>query len=176
MVSTIDLVILGIVSEKPQSAYDIQKDIEYHHLSRWTKISVPSIYRKVLQLNEKGYLQSNIVKGDRLADKAVYSITEDGKEYFNSLMQYYATQTVPMLFDFNVVITNLNKLNKDAALDLISKLKENITVSASTNETYLTEYSNIPLVGKTIIEQQGLLYKTLLEWIDTFWEQFERTD
>ena len=48
--SSIDLVILGIVLEKPQSAYDIQKDVEYHHFSRWTKISVPSIYRKVLQL------------------------------------------------------------------------------------------------------------------------------
>ena len=32
--STLDLVILGIVSEKPQSAYDIQKDIEYQHLTR----------------------------------------------------------------------------------------------------------------------------------------------
>ena len=41
--SSIDLVILGIVLEKPQSAYDIQKDVEYHHFSRWTKISVPSI-------------------------------------------------------------------------------------------------------------------------------------
>ena len=29
--SSIDLVILGIVLEKPQSAYDIQKDIEYHN-------------------------------------------------------------------------------------------------------------------------------------------------
>ena len=48
--SSIDLVILGIVLEKPQSAYDIQKDVEYHHFPRWTKISVPSIYRKVLQL------------------------------------------------------------------------------------------------------------------------------
>ena len=85
--STIDLVILGIVAEKPQSAYDIQKDIEYHHLSRWTKISIPSIYRKVLQLSEKGYLRSDIVKGDRFADKAVYSITDEGKDYFNSLMQ-----------------------------------------------------------------------------------------
>lgn len=121
--STIDLVILGIVAEKPQSAYDIQKDIEYHHLSRWTKISIPSIYRKVLQLSEKGYLRSNIVKGDRFADKAVYSITDEGKDYFNSLMQYYATQTVPLLFDFNVVIANLNKLNKDAALDLIFQVK-----------------------------------------------------
>lgn len=174
--STIDLVILGIVAEKPQSAYDIQKDIEYHHLSRWTKISIPSIYRKVLQLSEKGYLRSDIVKGDRFADKAVYSITDEGKDYFNSLMQYYATQTVPLLFDFNVVIANLNKLNKDAALDLISKLKESITVSVGTNEEYLTEYSNIPLVGKTIIEQQGLLYTTLLEWLDTFREQFERID
>lgn len=174
--STIDLVILGIVAEKPQSAYDIQKDIEYHHLSKWTKISIPSIYRKVLQLSEKGYLRSDIVKGDRFADKAVYSITDEGKDYFNSLMQYYATQTVPLLFDFNVVIANLNKLNKDAALDLISKLKESITVSVGTNEEYLTEYSNIPLVGKTIIEQQGLLYKTLLEWLDTFREQFERID
>lgn len=174
--STIDLVILGIVAEKPQSAYDIQKDIEYHHLSRWTKISIPSIYRKVLQLSEKGYLRSDIVKGDRFADKAVYSITDEGKDYLNSLMQYYATQTVPLLFDFNVVIANLNKLNKDAALDLISKLKESITVSVGTNEEYLTEYSNIPLVGKTIIEQQGLLYKTLLEWLDTFREQFERID
>lgn len=174
--STIDLVILGIVAEKPQSAYDIQKDIEYHHLSRWTKISIPSIYRKVLQLSEKGYLRSDIVKGDRFADKAVYSITDEGKDYFNSLMQYYATQIVPLLFDFNVVIANLNKLNKDAALDLISKLKESITVSVGTNEEYLTEYSNIPLVGKTIIEQQGLLYKTLLEWLDTFREQFERID
>lgn len=172
--STIDLVILGIVSEKPQSAYDIQKDIEYHHLSRWTKISVPSIYRKVLQLSEKGYLQSNIVKGDRFADKAVYSLTDEGRKYFNSLMQYYATQTVPLLFDFNVVIANLNKLDKNVALDLISKLRESIIASVHTNEEYLEEYSNIPLVGKTIIEQQGLLYKTLLEWLNTFREQFEK--
>lgn len=27
--SSIDLVVLGIVSEKPQSAYDMQKDVEY---------------------------------------------------------------------------------------------------------------------------------------------------
>ena len=84
--SSIDLVILGIVLEKPQSAYDIQKDVEYHHFSRWTKISVPSIYRKVLQLSEKGYLQSDIVKGDKFADKAIYSITDQGRAYFKELM------------------------------------------------------------------------------------------
>ena len=109
--SSIDLVVLGIVLEKPQSAYDIQKDVEYHNLSKWTKISVPSIYRKVLQLKEKGYLESDIVKGDKFADKAIYSITEKGKEYFEKLMFTYASLDVPLLFDFNVVIANLNKVS-----------------------------------------------------------------
>ena len=92
--SSIDLVILGIVLEKPQSAYDIQKDVEYHHFSRWTKISVPSIYRKVLQMSEKGYLQSDIVKGGKFADKAIYSITDKGRVYFKELMAYYAAGPV----------------------------------------------------------------------------------
>ena len=122
--SSIDLVILGIVLEKPQSAYDIQKDVDYHHFSRWTKISVPSIYRKVIQLNEKGYLNSDIVKGDKFADKAVYSITDKGRSYFEQLMDTYA---------------------------------------------------DIPLVGKTIFEQQGLLYQALLEWLDTFESQFKES-
>ena len=84
--SSIDLVILGIVLEKPQSAYDIQKDIEYHNFSRWTKISIPSVYKKVLQLKEKGYLTSDVVKGERFAEKAIYSITDAGRAYFETLM------------------------------------------------------------------------------------------
>lgn len=171
--SSIDLVILGIVLEKPQSAYDIQKDVEYHHLSRWTKISVPSIYRKVIQLNEKGYLQSDIVKGDKLADKAVYSITDKGRNYFEQLMNTYANEQIPLLFDFNVVITNLNKMDKKKALILVKQLRNSIIVSASSNEEYAVKYADIPLVGKTIFEQQQLLYHSLLEWIDTFESQFK---
>lgn len=173
--SSIDLIILGIVSEKPQSAYDIQKDVEYHQLSRWTKISVPSIYRKVIQLNEKGYLQSSVVKGERFADKAVYSITDKGKKYFEQLMSEYANQQIPLLFDFNVVITNLNKMEKSEALDLISQLRNSIIMSKETNKKYAGEYySHLPLVGKTIFDQQQLLYNALMEWIDTFEEQFKR--
>ncbi len=173
--SSIDLVILGIVLEKPQSAYDIQKDVDYHHLSRWTKISVPSIYRKVVQLNEKGYLQSDIVKGDRFADKAVYSITEKGRSYFEQLMDTYANEPVPLLFDFNVVITNLNKMNKEKALELVAKLRNNIAASAKVNDEYAAYYADIPLVGRTVFEQQRLLYRSLLEWLDEFESQYKRS-
>ena len=76
--SSIDLVILGIVLEKPQSAYDIQKDIEYHNFSRWTKISIPSIYKKVLQLKEKGYQTYGITpKYDTVDGDTMYKCLKD---------------------------------------------------------------------------------------------------
>ena len=171
--SSIDLVILGIVLERPQSAYDIQKDVEYHHLSRWTKISVPTVYKKVLQLKEKGCLQSELVKGEKFAEKAVYSVTAEGRAYFERLMFECAGQPVPLLFDFNVVIANLNKLDKEAALALVERLRRSIAGSARSNESYAAAYSDIPLVGKTIFQQQRLLYRSLLEWLDQFERQFQ---
>jgi len=172
LMSAIDLAILGMVIEKPQSAYDLQKDVEYHHYPRWTKISVPSVYRKVIQLHQEGYLKCDIVKGDRFADKAVYSITEKGQAYFDQLMESYVSQQISFLFDFNVVITNLNKIDKEQALDLVSKLRESILASSQKNEQYAKEYADIPLVGRTIFHQQRLLYRSLLQWLDNFERQF----
>lgn len=171
--SSIDLAILGMVIEKSQSAYDIQKDVDYHHFSRWTKISVPSIYRKVIKLADQGYLKSDVVKGGKFADKAIYSITDKGRAYFEQLMNDFVNQQVPLLFDFNVVIANLNRLDKQKAMGLVAQLRNSITISKQTNKEYAEEYySYLPLVGKTIFNQQQLLYNALLEWIDTFEKEY----
>ena len=172
--SSIDLVILGMVLERPQSAYDIQKDVEYHHFSRWTRISAPSIYRKVLQMRESGYLQSDMAKGSRSADKAIYSITDKGRAYFRELMVACAAGPVPLLFDFNVVIANLNKVDKAEAMELVSTLRRSVQSSAALTEGYAQEFADIPLVGRTIFEQQRLLYNALLEWLNRFEGQILR--
>ena len=52
--ATIDLIVLGMLKTSALSAYDIQKLVEYRNISKWVKISTPSIYKKVLQLEEKG--------------------------------------------------------------------------------------------------------------------------
>ena len=90
-------------------------------------------------------------------------------------MNTYADEPVPLLFDFNVVITNLNKMDKEKALDLVSKLRDNITDSAKLNDEYAANYADIPLVGKAIFEQQHLLYHALLEWLDTFERQYRES-
>mgnify|MGYP003267302629 CR=1 FL=1 len=42
--AAIDLIVLGMIKQQPQSAYELQKNVEYRNISRWVKISTPSIY------------------------------------------------------------------------------------------------------------------------------------
>lgn len=170
--SSIDLAILGMVMEKPQSAYDIQKDVEYHNFQRWTRISVPSIYKKVLKLKEKGYLDSEYVESNRMSKKAVYSITQEGRNYFSALMREYAVAPVHALFDFNVVISNIYKVDKEEAMALLETLRENIENSIKQTKEYAEQYADIPLSGRTIFEQQLNVYLALLDWLDGFKEKF----
>ena len=48
--ATIDLIVLGMLKKESMSAYDIQKLVEYRNISKWVKISTPSIYKKTIQL------------------------------------------------------------------------------------------------------------------------------
>ena len=67
--ATIDLIVLGMLKKEPLSAYDLQKLVEYRNISKWVKISTPSIYKKVIQLEEKGYISSHIEKRGKMPEK-----------------------------------------------------------------------------------------------------------
>lgn len=81
--ATIDLIVLGILKKEPMGAYDIQKLVEYRNISKWVKISTPSIYKKAIQLEEKGFIKGEIVKEGKMPEKAVYSLTDEGAFTFS---------------------------------------------------------------------------------------------
>ena len=105
--ATIDLIVLGILKKESLSAYDIQKLVEYRNISKWVKISTPSIYKKVIQLEEKGYIKSNMIKEGKMPEKAVYSLTDAGEEKFECLMHEIASQPIHFFLDFNAVIESV---------------------------------------------------------------------
>mgnify|MGYP000904613283 CR=1 FL=1 len=170
--STVDLVLLGMIYEQPCSAYEMQKNIEYRNLSKWVKVSSPSIYKKVIQLEKKGYLTSDTIREGKMPEKAVYSITSAGKDYFLSLMKENATRTISVMFDFNAVVANLNKIPKEQALELLADIRTGIIGSKSYMEKMVPQRKHIPLVGQTIISQQVQVLEALLSWIDSFEHEF----
>lgn len=168
--ATIDLIVLGMVKKEPLSAYDIQKLVEYRNISRWVKISTPSIYKKVLQLEQKGYIKGTMVKEGKMAEKAVYSLTEPGEREFENLMHKIADQPIHIFLDFNAVIVNLDSLSPQGQKACLTSIEDNIKVLKSYLEENITakdDNPNIPETGKAVLQQQLTLARAIETWIDS---------
>ena len=174
--ATIDLIVLGILKKESMSAYDIQKLVEYRNISKWVKISTPSIYKKVIQLEEKGYITSTQVKEGKMPEKAVYTLTDSGNSQFEKLMVEISLKPIHIFLDFNAVIVNLDGLSRENQKVCLANIEDNI----KTLKSYLEENENlkknapeIPETGMAVLEQQLILIQAIETWIASMKERFD---
>ena len=174
--ATIDLIVLGILKKESMSAYDIQKLVEYRNISKWVKISTPSIYKKVIQLEEKGYITSTQVKEGKMPEKAVYTLTDSGKSQFEKLMIEISLKPIHIFLDFNAVIVNLDSLSRENQRACLANIEDNIKTLKSyleENESLKKNAPEIPETGMAVLEQQLILIQAIETWIASMKERFE---
>lgn len=168
--ATIDLIVLGILKRESLSAYDIQKLVEYRNISKWVKISTPSIYKKVLQLEEKGFIISRIEKEGKMPEKAVYSLTRQGEQEFEKLMLEIAAKSINIYLDFNAVIVNLDSLSQEKQNVCLENIENNIKQLKSYLEENFLAKENIPDVpenGMAVLQQQLILARAIETWVSS---------
>ena len=166
--ATIDLIVLGMLKKEPLSAYDIQKLVEYRNISKWVKISTPSIYKKVIQLEGKGLITSHTEKEGKMPEKAVYSLTEEGEKEFEKLMLEIACKPIHLFLDFNAVIVNLESMPKEKQQDCMDNIESNLKVLKEYIEENIVAKENIPdipLTGMAVLRQQLALVQAIEEWV-----------
>ena len=166
--ATIDLIVLGMLKKEALSAYDIQKLVEYRNISRWVKISTPSIYKKVIQLEEKGYIKSSLARDGKMPEKAIYSLTETGEKELEHLMHEIASQPIRIFLDFNAVIVNLSQLSPEDRQSCLQDIEGNIKVLKSYLEGNIREKeqdADVPETGMAVLRQQYMLAETMETWI-----------
>ena len=168
--ATIDLIVLGMLKKQPLSAYDIQKLVEYRNISKWVIISTPSIYKKVIQLEEKGLLQSVPVRENNMPEKAVYSLTASGEQEFERLMEELSAQPIRMFLDFNAVIVNLDSVPLEMQKSCVASIEKNVQDLKTYLEENLREKENapeVPEIGMAVLRQQFVLAETIEAWVAT---------
>lgn len=170
--ATIDLIVLGMLKAQPQSAYELQKNVEYRHVDRWVKVSTPSIYKKVVQLEEKKYIQGEIVRVGKMPEKTIYQITESGEKYFLNLMEKASGQMIKVLLDFNAVIMSLDLVAEGERRKLTEQIQEEITEWKDTLAMKQEERGHVPMTGQTILRQQYYIAEALEKWIKEFQEEY----
>ena len=167
--ATIDLIVLGILKKESLSAYDIQKIVEYRNISKWVKISTPSIYKKVIQLEKKGYMKGDVVKEGNMAEKTVYSLTEAGEKQFEKLMLEIASKPVRIFLDFNAVIVNPDSLPTEKQKSCLTEIENNMETLKGYIEENISLKEHLPEIPKTgmaVLEQQLILAQALETWIE----------
>ena len=170
--SAIDLIVLGMIKEKEQSAYDLQKNVEYRNISKWIKVSTPSIYKKVVQLEEKGYIKGNVSKEGNMPEKSIYHITEKGNKYFFELMKKISAQMINVFLDFNAVVINMGMLSNSEEKEIVDNIETEIEKYKNAVSKLEMEREEIPVCAKSILKQQVLLSEALNKWIENFRELY----
>ncbi len=173
--ATIDLIVLGMLKKQALSAYDIQKLVEYRNISKWVRISTPSIYKKVIQLEEKGLLQSVAVRENNMPEKAVYSLTASGERAFERLMEELSLQPVRMFLDFNAVIVNLDSVPLEMQKSCVANIEKNVQDMKAYLEENLRKKENapdVPETGMAVLRQQYILAETMEAWLEDLKKRF----
>lgn len=166
--TAIDLVVLGMLKKEPLSAYEIQKMVEYRNISRWVKISTPSIYKKVIQLEGKGLITGHTEREGKMPEKAVYALTDAGEKEFEKLMLEIACKPIRLFLDFNAVIVNLESMPKEKQQECMDHIESNLSVLREYIEENIAAKENvtdIPLTGMAVLRQQLALVQAIEEWM-----------
>ena len=137
--ATIDLIVLGMLKKQPLSAYEMQKLVEYRNISKWVKISTPSIYK-----------------------------TEAGEREFERLMLEISCQPIRIFLDLNAVVVNLPELSEDKRGFCLAAIEDNLqTLKDYLQENlWLKEAApEVPQSGLAVLRQQMMLVEALEKWL-----------
>ena len=177
MMSTIDLIILGILTESPMNAYEIIQYISERQIGNFLKISDPAIYKSCKRLLHDGLVDGTSVKEGNQPNKTVYRINPDGEFKFNQLMVHYSSNLNNWNIEFNAFMWNLEKVDKQQGLQMLANLGDLLREKESWFKDHVVELlPYIPFSARMVLTQYSMMTTTVVAWIEGATEEYERLD
>ncbi len=171
--SPVNLWIMGLLIERPLSAYDIARILETDIIGNLLKVSVPAVYKNVKELHRAGYLDVERTRTGEMPEKKVYSVTESGKEYFLRLMEYFSGNVSAFYFEFNTFLANIDKVDKETGMKMLENLRDQLygmKTGVVAHEQEARE-RNVDFAGRAIIKQYRMVIYALIAWIEEVIEE-----
>lgn len=116
------LLVLAMLSIKPMSGYDIKAMLKLIDAERWSGILIGSIYNALNKLEKDGYIEVSRIESTGHRQKAIYRITEEGREY-EKLLIVEALEKSSVLYPTQLYsgISFAYKLEKEEAVGALEK-------------------------------------------------------
>lgn len=100
--TTADLVVLSLISERPMHGYEVVKEYERQEVEDWASVSRPHVYYALRKLAERKLIDSASTSEEpEPRGKTVYRITRAGSEALSEALmsRSWATSRTPTAFN-----------------------------------------------------------------------------
>jgi DNA-binding PadR family transcriptional regulator len=117
----IDLLILGLLLDRPMHGYELYQQIQAEGIDSWFNVSMAGVYYSLGKLRDQGLVAESRQRGGRSTRKSIYRLTEKGRAAFFSAMEAQALSQEKAYLDYDIVIYLLNKLPLQRAVPLLEQ-------------------------------------------------------
>ncbi|MCK5690063.1 PadR family transcriptional regulator [Myxococcota bacterium] len=97
-----EIILLGLLAEKPRHAYELEEIVRERKMDEWTNLASSSIYRVLGKLLEKGFVKTHLDDEGRGAVRKVHTITPRGREAMLEGILYFLGDMSPVKLPLHV--------------------------------------------------------------------------
>ena len=168
------LVVLGLLSEKPSHGYELRQEVERRLYASYINLSGGSLYYSLGQLERAGYVEkTRVEKKGRYPVRQVYQITPGGKDYLQVELRrlLFNTEERDKVFDpLNTALAFGHFLKRDelyTALQSHLEWAQKRLAWVTEQQTYWgAQSATLPQVQ--IIEHGLAHFKAEISWLEQF--------
>lgn len=174
-ISNKEAALMGLLSEKPKHAYEIESDIKERDMRYWTEISKSSIYKLLDKLEKRKLLKSKIKHSEKNIAQRVYLLTDQGKVVFKEKLKQLFSVWQPTIHPIDISLANLNLLNKKQAIEGLMKYDESLKQAIKCYqdlEKFLID-GKCPLGNIQLATRRMYILKAERNWLSKFIKDYK---
>jgi len=126
-----ELVVLGLLNQKPMHGYQLYHEIERTRMEYWAQVNLASIYNTLNRLERQKMIEAKREKPGKMPERNVYRIAKKGKEKLASLLEQTLRDERMHPANLVVGVALIKGLPKKKALDCLKFrseiLRKNLT-------------------------------------------------
>ncbi len=115
-----DLLVLGLLLDRPMHGYEILQHIRAADMDLWLAVSPAAIYYSLSKLHRRGLVLETRARGEG-PERSIYHLTEQGRQAFFAGMEGALASQEPNYSEYDLGIFLLNKLPQERALVLLER-------------------------------------------------------
>jgi DNA-binding PadR family transcriptional regulator len=109
MLSNTMALLLGLVRQKRQNAYELNKMLSRMHIRDWCAMAPSTVYATLKAAQKKGYLSGVVAKSGNMPDKTMFCLTEAGETILQRTLTHFIVS-----FDYDITPFNISMFLADS--------------------------------------------------------------